>query len=149
MPVSSQTLNITPVLTDDGWRFNSDGVYPEPPAYTVVTYADRTKTVTAAAAGGGSGTDGSPWTLAEAMANAVAGDIVGVGAGVYVGSQTAGDDGAKRYSPAWRSANSGSEVSPIYFVAQNFAALTDTDVSDLRSGATTSGDGWPAFGNLR
>lgn len=30
MPVSSQTLYITPVLTDDGWRFNSDGVYPDP-----------------------------------------------------------------------------------------------------------------------
>ena len=141
MAVSNITFNPT-VISGGRWSSSAQG----DPA--TITYADRTKTVAADASGSGDGTDGNPWTLAQAMANAVAGDIVGVKAGLYIGSQTAPDDGAKRYSPAFKPANSGTQASPIYFVAENFASLTAVNRSEIRSGATVSGDGWPAFGTL-
>lgn len=146
MPVSNITFSPS-IISGGRWSSvgQSGGV---PPAYSVITFADRTKTVATDASGSGIGSDADPWTMAQAMANAVAGDIVGIKAGVYVGSQTAADDGAKRYSPAFKPANSGTEENPIYFVAENFAALTETNRTELRSGATVSGDGWPAFGTL-
>ena len=79
-----------------------------------------TKYVTTGAAGGGVGSAGDPWTLAEAMTSAVAGDIVAIAAGVYVGSST-----NNKEQPAFRPSNSGTSGSPIRFVAQ-WAAATHT-----------------------
>lgn len=59
--------------------------------------------VTAAAGGGGTGAIGSPWTLTEAFANAVAGDRVNIQAGTY--TRSASD------TPT----NSGTSTSPIIF----------------------------------
>jgi hypothetical protein len=103
---------------------------------------------TSATPGSGDGSIGNPYTIYEALDEVQAGEQIGLAAGVYVGTQQAGDDGAKRYTPAFRTTNSGTSENPIHIVAENFAALTDTDRTELRSGATTSGDGWPAFGNL-
>ena len=41
------------------------------------------KWVTADAGGSGDGSEGDPWTLAQAMTNAVAADQVQIGAGTY------------------------------------------------------------------
>ena len=60
--------------------------------------------VTANAAGGGSGTSGSPWTWAEALTNAVAGDRVNVLAGSY-----------SRTTTADAPTNSGTSTQPIIF----------------------------------
>ena len=111
------------------------------------SYLDRTKTVKASAGGGGIGTDADPWTLLEAMENAVSGDIVGIEAGVYVGVDPSAGAGS-RYTPAFRPTNSGSAGNPIVFVAQNHAAINTSGFSDIRSGATVPGSGWPAFGSL-
>ena len=44
--------------------------------------------VTAGAAGGGDGSSGNPWTLAEAISNAAAGDRVNIQAGIYASTTT-------------------------------------------------------------
>ena len=102
-----------------------------------------TKYVTTGAAGGGVGSAGDPWTLAEAMTSAVAGDIVAIAAGVYVGSST-----NNKEQPAFRPSNSGTSGSPIRFVAQWAAATHTTDLTDIRCGNTdaVANRGCPAFG---
>lgn len=127
-----------------------DGTYKtsQPPVDTdFPVYADATKFVTAGASGSGDGSIGNPWTLAQAMTSAVAGDIVGVAAGTYVGADPSAGSGY-RYTPAFRLSNSGTAEAPIILVAENHAALVTSGYSDIRSGATVAGSGWPAFGVL-
>lgn len=123
-----------------------DPAYPdsERPTFSVLpSYSDSTRFVTASAPGGGDGSLSAPWTLDEAMSNAVAGDIVGVAAGVYVGTPT-----ASRFTPSFYPANSGTSVDPIIFVAENQASKVTAGYSDIRSGSTTHSGGNPAFGSL-
>jgi hypothetical protein len=127
---------------DGTWRSS-----PAPEPLEIVTFPMRTMTVSADAVGGGDGTDENPYTFQEALAAAYPGDVLGLKAGVYVGTQTAPNDSAKRYSPAWMTARSGTEDEPIHIVAENFAALSEVSRSELRGGGTVSGEGWPAFGN--
>lgn len=107
------------------------------PEYTATHY------VTAAASGGGDGSIGDPWTLAEAMSSALAGNQVQVGPGIYTGTNTGNHSIA-----AWRPANSGSSGNPIVFFAQNRSGLTYSAgvTSELRSGSTTPNSGCAAFG---
>jgi len=127
-----------------------DGRYPAgnapAPPDDAPTFSDRTKTVSASALGGGSGTDASPWTLTEAMQQAVAGDIVGIQAGVYVGVDPNQSGNARTYTPAFNPSNSGTAANPIIFVAQNEANISSTGLTDIRSGATGYENGWPAIG---
>jgi len=110
------------------------------PPSVVPDYSERTKSVTAAAAGGGDGSGGSPWTLAEAMAQAIAGDIVGIAAGVYVGVDPGVSPANYHFTPAFRPTNSGTSDDSIWFVGD--------DGADIRSGATVQASGWPAIGVL-
>lgn len=106
---------------------------------------DPTAFVTVDAAGGGDGSMQRPWTLAEAMAAAVAGDVVEVGPGVYTAATT-----GERYIPAWNPTNSGNEGEPIVFCARHAAVHTE-DVayrSELRNDATEPNEGSPTFGTL-
>lgn len=120
-----------------------------PPASNVFVYEDCNLFCSPSVAyGDGTGTINNPWNFSYALEQVVAGDKLGVDSGIIVGEQQAQDDGAKRYTPAFRTTNSGTSENPIYIIAKNFAALTETDRTEIRSGATTSGDGWPAFGNL-
>lgn len=107
---------------------------------------------------GGTGTSGDPWELGYAMTQIVAGDVLGVYKGVYVGTRQAAQDYEKRYTPAYYPRNNGTAGNPITIVAQWPAAYHSdpSSYSDIRSGATVDasdadGDpdatgGWPAFG---
>ena len=126
---------------------------PTPPVGDLPTFADRTHLVTATAPGGGNGTEGSPWTLKEACEQCAPGMIIGVSAGVYVGTKAmgyVGEDGGPEREAAFHPRNTGTEEQPIYFVAEYPAAktLVQEQYSDLRSGATVLGEGWPVFGCL-
>lgn len=103
--------------------------------------------VTADANGSGDGSEPSPWTLAQAFASAVAGDVIDIAPGVYVGTDPSAGSGY-RYTPAFRPSNSGTAENPIVFKARYQAAISEFEYSDVRSGATTPGSGWPAFGVL-
>lgn len=124
---------------------------PTTPGTTSPTYEARTKSVTVNATGLGDGSRSSPWTLQQAMSQAVAGDVVGIEAGTYVGTSQAGNDTEKRYTPAFYPRNSGTSSNYITFVAQ-YPATGSGPYSDIRSGATEdstaadSSGGWPAFG---
>lgn len=128
------------LLATCGITASSKGVAPAEPVLPV--YADATKFVTADAAGGGDGSELTPWTLDEAMTDAAAGDIVGVEAGVYVGTPS-----GNRWTPAFVTTNSGTALNPIILVAENQASKSITGFSDIRSGATSIATGSPAFGN--
>ena len=91
------------------------------------------KYATADASGGGVGSAGDPWTLAEAMTSAVAGDIVGIAPGVYVGIST-----DTRYLSAFRPSNSGTSGNPIRFVAQWAASAHTSNLTDIRCGNTNN-----------
>ena len=114
---------------------------------SIPKFSQRNKTVSPDASGGGNGSDESPWTLNEAMKYAQAGDTVGIRAGLYVGSNNVTESQA-RYSPAFKPANSGTEDAPIIFVAEYQASKVSTGYTEIRSGATETGSGWPAFGIL-
>lgn len=135
---------------------------PVPPV-GVPTFAQRTHTVSATASGSGSGTDASPWTLKQAMANATPGMIIGVKTGIYVGtdplpgeplhdgnpySDTPGVGASERRTRGgFEITRSGTAASPIYFVAEVLASLS-TDIAKyswIRSGATLVGRGWPSI----
>lgn len=92
----------------------SNGSTPNP-AYTATHF------VTATATGTGDGSAQNPWTLAQAMANARAGDAVQVAPGIYEGASTG--DGL---SPTFRPSHDGTAAQPIVFFAQ-YPAATETD----------------------
>lgn len=112
-------------------------------------FADRTHTVDANAVGNGDGTDQRPWTLSQALNLAQPGMVIGVRAGVYIGRAQSANSNAFRYTPAFRTALSGTAAAPIYLVAEHLAALDLGPTSELRSGSTVVGGGWPAFGNYQ
>jgi len=85
---------------------------------------DPNRFVSASAAGGGDGSEASPWTLAEAMTNAVAGDRVQIAPGTYRGAAT-GD----RYVPTFNPSHSGTVDAPIVFCAQFPAVYHEADPS--------------------
>lgn len=129
------------------------GAYPlgnrpsEAPTTPIKTFSERTKLVTSDAAGGGDGSEGSPWTLLEACTNAVAGDVVGIKAGVYIGTDPGQTGNAITYTPAFDVANSGTAENPIWFVAENPAHANASNRTEIYSGATVAESGWPAFGS--
>lgn len=108
---------------------------PPPPMTTCVP----TRWVTSDATGSGDGSMASPWTLAQAMASASAGDVVEVGPGIYDAPAT-----GTRYEPAWNPAASGTAEAPLVFCARHPAVHSATERSELRSsgGAGPS----PTFG---
>src|SRR5690606_12982988 len=101
------------------------------------------------ATGSGNGTDQQPWSLSQALQLAQPGMVIGVRAGTYIGQAQTADSNALRYTPAFRSARSGTAAAPIHLVAEHPAALDFGPRSELRSGATVVGAGWPAFGNYQ
>lgn len=75
--------------------------------------------VSAAAGGGGDGSSGNRWTLAQGLANAVAGDTVRIGAGLYhTSTRPTGDN-----TPVWIPTNSGTAGNPITFEAEDPNAM--------------------------
>ena len=91
-----------------------------------------TKYVTTGAAGGGVGSAGDPWTLAEAMTSAVAGDIVAIAAGVYVGSSTRITRNNLHLGQATQVLQEA-----LYALWRNGQQLlTRTDLTDIRCGNT-------------
>jgi hypothetical protein len=102
--------------------------------------------------GAGAGTSGDPWNLASALDVVVAGDTLGVYAGVYVGVVTS-ENATDQFTPAFHAKNSGTLQDPIRIVAQFPAAQHTTPelFTDLRSGNLVDGvdsgtHGWPCFG---
>ena len=137
------SITRTPVDQGGGvWGGLGAGVTPPPSGDVVypLTYADRTKTVTVGATGAGDGSIGSPWTLAQAMTTAVAGDVVGIEAGTYIGVPTFPASGS-RYKPVFEPANSGTALNPIVFIAENLAYNNTTGLSDIRTGVFSIADG--------
>jgi hypothetical protein len=61
-----------------------------------------------------------------------------------------GEDGGPEREAAFHPRNTGTEAQPIYFIAEYPAAHTTNpaEYTDLRSGATVVGEGWPVFGCL-
>ncbi|WP_108867223.1 NosD domain-containing protein [Aquimarina aquimarini] len=116
----------------------------EAPA-SIPNFKQRNKTVSPDALGGGDGSDANPWTLNEAMEFAQAGDTIGIKAGIYIGQNDATST-QSRYSPAFTPKNAGTKDSPIVFVAENQASKISAEYTEIRSGATETGTGWPAFG---
>jgi hypothetical protein len=85
--------------------------------------------VSPSASGGGDGSVGSPWTLAEAAASAVAGDRVNLKAGIYPLAATfsPANDGARDNPIVWRAYAStpGDAVTPV--------AILDASASGVRA----------------
>lgn len=110
---------------------------PQPGDSGVIPYTyTPTHYVTATATGSGNGSLQNPWTLMQAMANAVAGNAVQVAPGIYEGASTG--DGL---SPAFRPSHDGSPTQPIVFFAQ-YPAATETNPANWsrlrRTGAADS-----------
>lgn len=78
------------------------------------------KFVTVDATGDGDGSEADPWTMQQAVALAVAGDVVQIGPGAY--SNAGGEGGSE---PAFGIANAGTAEEPIVFFAEHPAAYTD------------------------
>jgi hypothetical protein len=111
----------------------------------VVALADYVPThyVTADADGTGDGSEGDPWTLAQAMVNAVAGNVVQVAPGVYTG--TASTQSSNDWVATFAAYNAGTSSAPIIFYAQYPASEYydeedfETLRSELRNGGSYSG----------
>ena len=148
------TLNLVPNMVDGKQRISDPlGEFKPVPPGTIPTFYYRTHLVTADAAGGGDGSAENPWTLKEACEQCEPGMIIGVKAGVYVGTQAMGyinEDNDQANHVAFHCRVSGTEEKPIYFVAEYPAAYTlnQAEYTDLRSGATVNGFGWPVFGQM-
>lgn len=98
--------------------------------------------VTPTASGSGDGSMANPWSLTQAMAQAVSGNVVRVGPGIY----TAPPSG-NRYTPAFNPANSGTPTAPIVFVAEHPAVYSALDArSELRNTSVATDGGSPTFG---
>jgi hypothetical protein len=98
--------------------------------------------VTADATGSGDGSQANPWTLDQAMASAVAGNVVQVAPGIYTGVET-----DTRYTPAFNPASSGTEGAPIVFFAEEPAVYSSSARSELRNSAPGVDEGSPTFGS--
>ncbi|MBX3186347.1 MAG: right-handed parallel beta-helix repeat-containing protein [Labilithrix sp.] len=118
------------------------GGYDAAPPFAHPVYVPN-RFVTATAAGGGDGSAAAPWTLAEAMAQAVAGDRVQVAEGVYTGPNT-----RRRYEPAFYPAHDGTPSAPIVFFAEHRAVYSTTGRSEIRCGGGVQEAGCPAIGCL-
>lgn len=116
------------------------------PEFNVPTWDNRTRTADPEAVVDGAGTDGSPWTMEQAMALTTAGMIVGIRPGQWFGTQPDVQASDLDVTPAFRPANSGTAANPIWFVAQYPAATNATNRTEIYSGATVERQGWPAFG---
>lgn len=115
-----------------------------PAAYTATHYVSPTAT------GSGTGTQSNPWTLAQAVANAVAGDVVQCAPGSYL---VAAGGATSSRDPALVAGNSGTPTNRIVFTAAVPAILATSDAqrtiiratsgvgSILGSGPNTSGGG--------
>ena len=114
-------------------------------------YADPARSL----ASNGAGTLGDPWNLSQAMANAVAGNVVGIMAGVSVQMAAPNNDNIAAFSPA----HSGASGNRIVFVTQWPAvALSNVSTNSLRtefrhagsapgiSGGVGTGTGGPMLG---
>ena len=122
----------------DGGGMDAGGFDAGPP---LMHDCAATHFVTADADGSGDGSEGSPWTLEQAMAEAQPGNVVLVGPGVY----TAPGSG-ERYAPSWNPAQSGTSDAPIVFCAEYPAVHNAANRSELRNDGTS--DGGPTFGTL-
>ena len=115
---------------------------PPPSMYT------PNRWVTTNATGSGDGSRERPWTIDQAMSDAMAGDIVQISAGVYsVAHQTPDEIYA-----VLRPANSGTPASPIIFFAEHRATgLTDVATNphrtELRHTAPNNDVGRAIFGS--
>ena len=109
------------------------------PVYTATHYADSSGSASWANAVN----SGTPCSLATALANASAGDVVELAPGIYTGTST-----SDRFTPAFNPANSGASGSPIIFYAENRAGLTYSAgvTTELRNGVTTADTGCPTIG---
>lgn len=94
--------------------------------YRASTYGAPTHYCDPAATSNGSGTLGSPWTTAQAMANAVAGNVVGFLPGVSVIHAHSTDVQTPTLNPA----NSGTSGSRIVFVTKYAAVALDNVASN-------------------
>ena len=122
----------------DGTTSSSGGNNsPQPGDSGVIPYAyTPTHYVTATATGSGNGSLQNPWTLLQAMANAVAGNAVQVAPGIYEAASTG--DGL---SPTFRPSHDGTSTQPIVFFAQ-YPAATESNPANWsrlrRTGAADS-----------
>lgn len=126
------------------WSAGAVGVGGGGSGNNSLIYAGYTPTIYASTAdiGTGSGAnEANAMDLPTALSTATAGDIIGVLPGTYTGTNT-----SDRFSPAWRTTNSGTAGNLIRVVAKYAAAIYDTNLCDMRSGTTTDGAGCPAFG---
>ena len=99
--------------------------------------------VTANANGSGNGSQGSPWTLTQAMQNATSGDVVQVGPGAYINAGASVD----ATSPVFRPSNDGTPDSPIIFFAQYPAATTnDRSLWSMPKRPNNGPAGYPILG---
>lgn len=130
-------------LIQSASRSLSRAALPVPP----VEYGGYTPTIYAAPADVGSGngsSEANAQNLADALVDAMAGDIVGLIPGTY----TAADIAASDSVPAWQTTNSGSSGNPIRIVAKYPAVANASNRSELRTGAATAWTGNPTFGAL-
>lgn len=98
-----------------------ESVYGGPPSY----YVDPTRSL----ASNGDGSEGDPWNLDQAEANAVAGDIVGWMEGSSVDIATTDNDNVPAFNPA----NSGSSGSRLVHVTKYAGVALTTPASNGNS----------------
>lgn len=142
-PSTLWTANSTSPRADQSYQ---NGDRPEA-SYPV--YADSDIFASASALGGGDGTIGNPYTLAEGLAVVGTGGNyqLGVAAGIYIGSDPGAPVSEESYTPAFQPSNSGTQANKIKIVAENPAVSNSVNRTEIYSGATVSQQGWPAIGD--
>ena len=93
----------------------------------------------------GTGTQIDPWNSDQAQNDVVAGDVVHVLPGIFVGTDPGGN---YNITPAFYPKVSGTNGNPITYIAENPAIYETTNLTEFRSGATVQASGWSAFGSL-